>query len=111
MRHSLLLAALLLAAATWPSAAAAHGPSVDLSYGRVTPERLAIHAGDTVHFHNHSTMPRTFTVRGADGAFESPPLGRGGDWHHTFEEPGSYAWSVVEFPDMRGTVVVAPPAD
>ena len=69
-RLALLAAALLLTAAP----AAAHGPSVKLSYGRVSPPQLGIRAGDTVHFHNHSTTPRTFTVRGADGAFERDPI-------------------------------------
>ena len=98
-----LLLVLLLA-----GAAAAHGPSVKLSYGSVSPPRLVIRAGDTVHFHNHSTTPRTFTVRGAGGSFESPAMARGEGWHHTFEEPCSFAYGVVEFPNMQGAIVVAP---
>ncbi|MGH0030651.1 MAG: cupredoxin domain-containing protein [Myxococcota bacterium] len=108
MRFRALVAVLCLFA---PLAAAAHGPSVKLSYGRVTPPSLAIHAGDTVHFHNHGTTPRVFTVRGDDDAFESPPLARGEGWHHTFEEPGSYGYGVAEVPGMRGTIVVVPKDD
>ena len=108
MRDSLLpslLAALLL---TIGAVASAHGPTVQLSYGRVSPERLVIRAGETVHFHNRSTTARTYTVRGEDDAFTSPPLARGEGWHHEFPEPGSFAFVISEFPDMKGRVVVAP---
>lgn len=89
--------------------ASAHGSTVLLSYGQVKPPRVTIRAGQTVHFRNASATPRTFTLKG--GAFESPPLARGEDWHHEFPEPGSFPYAVVEFPDMRGEIVVAPPAD
>jgi plastocyanin len=99
----LFACALLLAAD-----ALAHGPSVRLSYGRVTPERLVIRAGQTVHFHNASSTPRSFTVKAEADAFESPTLARGEGWHHEFAEAGSFPYAVAEFPDMRGVVVVAP---
>lgn len=105
MRRFALLAVLTLLTA---GPTAAHGPSVKLSYGRVTPPQLAIRAGDTVHFHNHSTTPRTFTVRGAEGSFEGPPLPRGEGWHHTFEEAGRYDYAIVEMPGMKGTILVGP---
>jgi plastocyanin len=91
------------------AAASAHGPTVRLSYGRVAPESISIRAGEVVHFHNESATPRTFTVRSDTGAFASPPLARAEGWHHEFPEPGRYPYSVIEYPDMRGTVVVAPP--
>ena len=90
------------------SEALAHGPTVSLSYGRVAPAKLAIRVGQTVHFVNASTTPRTFTLVAEGGAFESPPLARGEGWHHEFAEPGAYPYSVSEFSDMVGEVVVAP---
>jgi len=107
MRAAALLTTLLLLA----GAASAHGPSVRLSYGRVAPPQLAIRAGQTVHFHNASATPRTFTVQALGGAFESPPLARGEGWHHEFTEPGSYPYAVAEFPDMQGLLIVAPADD
>ena len=107
MRTSILsgFAAICLLAAT---GALAHGPEVHLAYGRVSPSKVTIRAGQTVHFHNNSTTPRTFTVVADGGAFESPPLARGEGWHHEFSEPGSYPYSVSEFSNMVGLVLVAP---
>ena len=107
MRAAALFSTILLLA----GAAAAHGPSVRLSYGKVAPPQLAVRAGQTVHFQNASATPRTFTVQAEDGAFESPPLARGEGWHHEFTEPGSFPWAVAEFPDMTGRVIVAPAED
>lgn len=100
--------ALIIAVLALASAATAHGPSVRLSYGSVAPAQLAVRAGQTVHFHNASATPRTFTVRAEGGTFESPPLARGEGYHHEFTEPGSYPYRVAEFPDMQGLVIVAP---
>jgi plastocyanin len=105
MRALAWIAPLALAVAT---SASAHGPSVRLSWGRVAPETIAIHAGDAVHFQNESATPRTFTIRSEVGAFASPPLARGEGWHHEFPEPGRFPFAVDEHPDMRGTIVVAP---
>ena len=98
------LAVLLLTAST----ALAHGPSVRLSYGKVAPQKIVIRAGDIVHFQNVSSTPRTFTVQAEGAAFGSPPLARGEGWHREFAEAGSYRYSVAEYPDMRGEVLVAP---
>ena len=92
------------------TAAFAHGPSVRLSYDRVTPPKITIYAGQTIHFQNTSLTPRTLTVKAEDGSFESPPMGRGEGWHHTFEAPGSFPFAIVEFPSTKGAVVVAPKA-
>jgi plastocyanin len=106
-----LLPWLVALAVSIATAAAAHGPSVRLSYGRVAPESLAIRAGEVVHFQNDSATPRTFIIRSDTGAFASPPLARGEGWHHEFPEPGRFPFAVDEHPDMRGTIVVAPPAE
>ena len=99
--------AVCLAASTLALDARAHGPTVKLSYSRVTPERLVIRAGQTVHFHNASRTARTFTLRAEDGSIESPPLPRGEGWHHTFEEPGTFVFTAVERERLRCTIVVA----
>ena len=70
------LAALLLVA-LFAAPAAAHGPTVRISYDGLRPAELVVRAGQTVHFHNVSSTPRTFTVLADDGSFESPPLARG----------------------------------
>ncbi len=98
----LLAAALLLAAAT----AAAHGPTVNVSIGRVKPVQLAIPKGATVHF-QYRASTGTCTLVADDGSFEGPTLAPGEGWHHTFEEPGSYSYSVRENSGARGTILVA----
>lgn len=104
------LAALVSLVLLGAGPALAHGATVRLSYGRVSPPKIAIHAGDKVHFENASATPRTFTVKGDGGSFESPPLARGQDWHHEFEKAGDYKFSVAEFPEMQGEVVVVAPS-
>ena len=108
MRAPALVALSAVVAALAAAPALAHGPTVRLSYGKVAPSQIAIHAGQTIHFQNASATPRTFTLKGEGDAFESPPLARGEGWHHTFESPGAFPYQVVEFPDMAGRVVVGP---
>lgn len=103
------LAALVSLVLLGAGPAFAHGATVRLSYGRVSPPQIAIHAGEVVHFENASATPRTFTVKGDEGSFESPPLGRGEDWHHKFPKAGEYKFTVAEFPEMQGEVVVVAP--
>ena len=88
--------------------AVAHGPAVELSLDRVSPAAITIGAGQWVHFKNTSVTPRTMTVRAADGSFESPAMGRGEGWHHTFEDVGTHSYGVMEFPSMTGEVTVVP---
>ena len=104
-RASCLLALFVLT--TVASTAFAHGPTVRLAYDRVTPEKVAIYAGQTIHFHNASRTARTFTLRAEDGSFESPPLERGEGWHHQFDSPGTVVFVVVEYPRLGGTIVIA----
>ena len=108
-RRTRRAAALLAAtAALLALPAAAHGPTLRLAYDGLKPARLAIRVGQTVHFHNASTTPRTFTVQADDGSFESPPLPRGEGWHHTFESSGAFDLHVKEHPKLRATIFVAP---
>lgn len=105
-RAAALAAALAALLAAVP--AGAHGPTVRLAYDGLRPSQLAIRAGQTVHFHNASTTPRTFTLIADDGSIESPPLARGEGWHYTFETPGTHALHVKEHPNLRATILVAP---
>ncbi len=101
---SLFLAFVLLLAATAP--AAAHGPSVGVSWSGVKPAKLTVRAGDTVHFTNANASGSPCTVLADDGSFESPTLGRAEGWHHTFAKPGTFAYHLKEMTGARGTVVV-----
>jgi len=103
-------AGLVLALALPPSSpASAHGPTVKVSYGRVSPALVVLRPGETVHFHNANAAPGTCTVVAEDGSFRSPPLERAEGWHYTFQKPGRFAFSVEGYPRARGEVVVAEP--
>jgi plastocyanin len=88
--------------------AAAHGPSVRVAYDGIRPSEIAIRAGQTVHFQNTSSTPRSFTIVADDGSFEGPAMPRGDGWHHTFETAGRFSYHVLEYPDRKGTVIVVP---
>lgn len=100
---------LLLGLVLLSAAALAHGPTVRVSYSGITPPRLVVAVGTTVHFHNANSGGGVCTVVTEGGAWESPPLGRSEGWHHTFEEPGTFEFHVKEFSSAKGTLVVAPP--
>ncbi len=104
--------AALLAAVGWALLASlpatAHGPSVRVSYEGIRPSEIVIRAGQTVHFQNASSTPRTFTIVADDESFEGPSMSRGGGWHHTFETAGRFAYHLREHPDRTGIVIVAP---
>lgn len=103
----IVLLALLLSAPAPP--AGAHGPTVRVSFSRATPAQLAIPAGATVHFLNASRGATVCTVVAEDGSFASPPLARGEGWHHTFENPGTFAFTLEQSSAVRGTIVVTEP--
>lgn len=96
-----IVAGLLLAAA-----AVAHGPSVDVSFSAFRPRELVIGAGDTVHFRNAGGSGLRFTIVSDQGLFESPPLGHGRGWHHTFETPGIFSFHLKENEATQGRILV-----
>lgn len=102
--QSLLLALAVALAAAPP--AAAHGPTVRVSWSAVKPTKLTIRVGDTVHFINANASGSPCTVVADDGSFESPTLGRAEGWHYTFEKAGTFSYQIQEMSNSRGTVVV-----
>ena len=103
MRTIPLLAVALLLAVP----ALAHGPSVQLSYGRVSPLELTIRVGDTVHFRNANPGFGACTIVGE--ALQGPTLAPGEGWHHTFEEPGVFPYHLKEYTSSKGRILVASP--
>lgn len=98
-----------LAVALMAAPAAAHGPTVRIGHNRVTPTRVTITPGTTVHFHNLDDMPGGHSIVADDDSFSSPALAKNGDWHHVFPEVGEYPFHIREHPDARGTIVVREP--
>ena len=105
MRKQLgLCLVLTLVFVSWP--VAADEVMVHVGHNKLEPSELKVSVGTTVVFHNMDEMPGGHTIIAADGSFESPGLGKNESWSHTFNESGSYAYSIKEHPSAKGTVVV-----
>lgn len=92
-----------------PSAAFAHGPTIELSHREMKPKLLNLFVGTTVHFSNTVAMPGGHVVVDEAGTIESPPLMNPGDgWHYTFESPGRFELFIRQHPEASATVVVVP---
>jgi plastocyanin len=91
---------------------------------RFEPDRVVVHAGDTVEWQNSSSQPHTVTAdaqRAALGKevvlpsgatpFDSGKIEPGDTYRHTFTVPGTYKYICVPHVDfgMVGEVVVQPP--
>jgi manganese oxidase len=78
------------------------GHIVEMRRDRFWPEHLVVPVGATVTWLNGD--PRTHTLVGR--GFGSDDIVRGGQWRHTFEEPGVYTYECVNHRSMAGVIVV-----
>jgi amicyanin len=83
---------------------ATESASVSISQMRFATPTVTIKAGGTVTWTNAESMPHTVTA--SNGSFDSPQLGAGDTFSHTFAEPGTYEYYCKLHPMMRATVVV-----
>jgi plastocyanin len=88
------------------SAAFAGEPTVAVGHNRITPSELTVKAGTRVTFENQDAMPGGHSIVADDGSFQSPGLGKGETWSHTFSEPGNYPFSIKEHPAAKGSITV-----
>lgn len=103
MKRSMVHAVLIGVVAT-PLWTAAAEVTVEVGHKRLEPAEVSIGVGDTVTFHNQDEMPGGHTIVADDGSFQSPALGAGDKWSHTFEAPGSTTYHIKEHPESKGTV-------
>lgn len=99
-----LVAAIALVLLSGP--AIADDAVVKVGHNRLDPSELAVEPGTTVSFHNEDRMPGGHTIVADDGSFESPGLAKDESWSHTFDEPGTYGYSIKEHPSAKGKIVV-----
>lgn len=85
-------------------AAPADSAAVTVSQMRFGPERVVVRKGATVTWNFQGGMPHTVTA--VDGSFDSGRLSAGGQFSHTFDQPGTFAYYCTLHPSMRGEVVV-----
>lgn len=69
---------------------------------KFTPDKLTIHAGDTVTWRNDDGMPHTATGT----TFDSQILNTGDEYSHTFDSKGTYAYNCTIHPFMQALVIV-----
>ena len=67
---------------------------------------VTVGAGTTLWWVN--VDPDAHDVVALNGSFESPIIGRGASWSHTFSQPGRYAYVCTLHANMGGVVVVTP---
>ena len=90
-------------------AAGAHGPTIEIRHDEMKPPLLNLFVGTTVHFVNTVAMPGGHVIADEAGTFESPPLENpGDDWHHTFEQVGTYELFIKQHPHVKARIVVVP---
>ena len=98
-----LFSVLVLGFAT---AALASDVTVTIRHGALEPPEVIVAMGDTVTFHNVDKMPGGHSIMADDGSFESPGLGAGDSWSHTFKKLGMFPYHVGEHPNVKGKVIV-----
>ena len=72
------------------------------------PSPLEINPGDTVIWHNvqDGDDRKKFILHSVDGLWEDQPINYMMKFSYTFEEPGTYNYSILGWPRMNGTVIV-----
>ena len=108
-RICLLVVSLALLGTGVPSAALAHGPTIEISHDELKPSLLNLFVGTTVHFSNTVEMPGGHVIVDESGTIESPALEKPGDgWHYTFEKEGTFEIHIEQHPTAKARIVVVP---
>ncbi len=80
--------------------------SIRLEYYQARPSTLEINRGDTVVWRNSQDPKRLLTIVSEDGLWESTNLVYGRTLIYTFNESGTYNFSVTGQLRMSGSIVV-----
>lgn len=75
--------------------------SMTLAYD---PATVTVTAGSTITWVNQSAAP--VTVTSPDGLFDSEQIAPGASFSARFDTPGTYRYFCVQYPHMKGVVVV-----
>jgi plastocyanin len=97
-------AAMLLAVVT--AAAAAPEQQIVIKDFMFGPASLTVKTGTRVTWVNRDDEPHT--IASATGLYRSGALDTGGEFHFTFEQPGTYHYMCTIHPQMLGTIIVEP---
>ncbi len=80
--------------------------SIRLEYYQARPSTLEINRGDTVVWRNSQDPKRLLEIVSEDGLWENTNLVYGRTFIYTFNESGTYNFSVIGQPRMSGSIVV-----
>lgn len=82
--------------------------TIRLEYFLASPSELTINKGDSVQWMNFQSDPkRQFTLVSKDGLWEDAVIGYRLYFMYTFDEAGTYNYTVLGFdPRMSGSVIV-----
>lgn len=70
------------------------------------PNNLTINTGDTVMWFNDNDPVRTFTLVSNEGLWENESIVNRRSFKYTFNESGTYAYNVLTWDKMKGTIIV-----
>ena len=104
LRHTPLLAAIVLAVAAPSPAPAAPAAAVHIKNFAFVPATLTVAAGTVVTFVNDDLEPHTATA--VDKSFDSEALDTHESWKHAFLTPGTFAYFCELHPMMKATLLV-----
>jgi amicyanin len=81
---------------------------VDIKSFAFDPKTIAITKGDTVVWTNIDAAPHTVSsdVGSTRDELDSPTLGKGDTYSHTFNELGTYAYHCTIHTSMKGKIIV-----
>lgn len=71
-----------------------------------SPNTLEVAPKDTVFWINFNDPIRAFTIVSEDGLWESRSIGYRQSFSYTFNETGTYNYSILGNPRMSGTIIV-----
>uniref|UniRef100_Q46BR6 EfeO-type cupredoxin-like domain-containing protein n=1 Tax=Methanosarcina barkeri (strain Fusaro / DSM 804) TaxID=269797 RepID=Q46BR6_METBF len=111
---ALLIVALLITSTGFAAAKEATivVKSADTSANRVaifsafSPEKIEIHSGENVTWINFKKPKASVVLVSADELWEETTLNYGKAFSFTFENPGTYSFTLKDNPDIKGTVTV-----
>lgn len=87
-----------------PAAASSNVHTVTIEAMRYLPDRLTVHAGETVVWVNQDLFPHTVTE--VNGRFDSHEIQPNASWRYVAKKPGAFDYVCTLHPSMKGALVV-----
>ncbi len=79
--------------------------SIEIKSFAFSPSTLTINVGDTITWTNKDIVSHTVTSD-SGSELDSPALGKGKTYSHTFSTAGTFSYRCTLHPSMKGTIIV-----